>query len=687
MGALDNIYSKVNLEDFPYPKEGYKYISESMVAKALKSGDFSELESCVVIPSQSEDVEYVRADAGETLFSSNIWSSKHLIRKHNETYRSICFDAIESEELRREAKWVCASILWWARDGRKGAKLSSTLRNFENIVICYRILESLNYKSIFWLNREPVAQAFREEINSDDRSQRSTKNLLISLSALCDFQFSEVGKLGFHLDFKPVKKLLKSEVDDTNQVYAMPYRIMMAVWDGLVTRVERWKVFDEGLLTDLVLLYREFEEWFEYTDTSHKEHAMKMLFRDKQDRIKQLKERSKGSFLEDIFYVSTQDRWEGNTFINFKELVRAHERMTNDCLNCIQCMSGMRFSETRGLFHSSLKVDHDVVVFKSWLQKWAEEGGKIEEWAAADFAGEAFRVLANTNKALVNKSDKEMASVPINLNMSKWLVKNELVATVSGRHKQWTNTFCEEFNIQINEEDLREFKLLNPNLNNPDKVFEEICVGGFWPLRTHQYRRSIAVHTKRLNLASGNDRNWQFKQITQKVTDWYESYCPEDVIPKQFVQAMVNADIEQSAATSVRFQTEGKLIGKGGKELMKQRDKPEKLQMFPNIKVAMSQVKRRKSKLSSLGNGFYCMNGFGCDFKSIVQSASCNTECPSMVANEESIPFWKEQYERYSKLLKTATQANEPLSTLTFFELELEFYKEALKEFGELDGD
>lgn len=683
MATLEEIFETANLDDLPYPRADERYISENLVVEALINNDFSKLQNCVVVPKQNDGVdEYLNEDIGATLFSHDCWTNRHLVRRINESVRTARFHFIKNNEMRMEAKWICASILWWSRDGKKISKLSSMLRNFEQIIQIYRMMEELNCRSIFWLNREPISQSFKEVINTG-RCEGTTKNMLSALGLLCDFEGTAVGELGYYLKYDPRKVLFENGGGDSNQTYAMPYRIMMSIWEGVVSNVEKWKGLDHDLFFDLVDLYDDYNKWSDRHKYKKMETSQAYYWRDHaQARIKELHDRAKDTVLECVFYVSAQKRWAGFTQINPSELSRIYGRMALDCINCIQCMSGMRVSETKGLYLSSLKYDHGVVVFTSWLQKWAAEGGQREEWAAADFAAEAFNLLASVNKRVLGGEVENLASVPIRINFRSWLSQRKVEPMVSQRQTDWARSFADNHRIEITEADLAEFKILNPNLNNPDRAYEEIVVGAPWPLRAHQYRRSIAVHTKRLNLATGNDRNWQFKQMTQKITDWYESYCPDEVLPVSFVEEMVLADLEQSAALGVRFQKEGLLIGKGGEQLMSQRDKREHLQLFPNMKTAISLAKRKKTQLTSLGNGFYCMNGFGCDFKPVVQSSSCNPDCPTMVAGAESIPFWQEQYIRYTKLLDAAVSNHDSSSTISFLELERDFYKGALEYYG-----
>tara|TARA_R110001606_G_scaffold169296_2_gene314273 strand:+ start:10412 stop:12463 length:2052 start_codon:yes stop_codon:yes gene_type:complete len=683
MEALENLRDRTNLEDLPDLHNGREYISEKLVYEAVKNDDYSKLERSIVLPAQSVGVKYIHKDVGDIYFSSDRWSNKHLIRKPNETFRVADFSQIKNPSLKREVKWISSSIIWWLREHKKVSKLSSIIRNIEQIIVCARVMEGLSYNSLFWLNRAPVLSSFKAKVN-EGLSLRAAKNRLGALSILCELQNSSLREFECYLTINPLKELVNTDALGSNQSYAMPYRIMMEVWDGLVKRIEKWSVsISPSELTGLITFYRDFQDWFSSKPHIKSSHGLLIYMRNNQEKVLKLKENSSG-VIKDVFYISIEDRWKGVTFISFQELIHIINKISLDTSNCIQCMSGMRNSETKGLYHNSLKIDRGVTVFRSWLQKWAVEGGQIEEWAAADFAGDAFNLMHSINKNILGHSVEKLDDLPFILNIKEWLYNKTIIAMTQQRQSKWGKTIAEEIDLRITEDDLREFQLLNPNLDNPERAYEEIYVGALWPLRTHQHRRSIAVHTKRLNLLSGNDRTWQFKHLTKTITDWYESYCPKENLPEAFIKEMIQADIEASVSLGLKIQEEGNLIGKGGEELMNQRGGGDSLKVFPSFKVALSQAKRRKTQLMSLGNGFYCMNGFECDFTPIIQSANCNFECPSMVGIEESIPFWKEQYERYTSLLKEAMVNNSSAPDIAYLELEKAFYEDALRKYGEI---
>lgn len=77
--------------------------------------------------------------------------------------------------------------------------------------------------------------------------------------------------------------------------------------------------------------------------------------------------------------------------------------------------------------------------------------------------------------------------------------------------------------------------------------------GAFWPLRTHQFRRSLAVHLRRLDLISTNDLIRQFKHLIRGMTEWYMSGALNAshfsrAIPQAFAAEIERVDTELSAS-------------------------------------------------------------------------------------------------------------------------------------------
>jgi hypothetical protein len=156
-------------------------------------------------------------------------------------------------------------------------------------------------------------------------------------------------------------------------------------------------------------------------------------------------------------------------------------------------------------------------------------------------------------------------------------------------------------------------------------------------------------------------------------------------IAEDFSREIDDATAELSATIAMKFQNGTHLFGEGGKQLLEQNQRENGPKIYPTFKAAKSMAKRNKQHLRSLGNGFYCMNGQTCEFKPIISSATCNPKCPSMIADDDSIPIWRARHNAYKAQLQEAIEKQVGTVTIEFLRLEVEFYEEALQKYDSLE--
>nr|MBF4444028.1 integrase [Vibrio anguillarum] len=94
------------------------------------------------------------------------------------------------------------------------------------------------------------------------------------------------------------------------------------------------------------------------------------------------------------------------------------------------------------------------------------------------------------------------------------------VITQDNNMRKHFRRICQKANAIITEDDLEEFRLINPN-REPQRAAENLKVGNIWPLTTHQLRRTFAVFSKRHNLCHDIAIKEQFKHLDLPTTEWY----------------------------------------------------------------------------------------------------------------------------------------------------------------------
>mgnify|MGYP004569068519 CR=1 FL=1 len=682
----------------PLP-EGHEFPTEDILYQALKSNDFNRLNNCTVLAfSPKQDYRFENGKTRHIYFRDDIWTNRYVRTSVGERVRGVNFTLISVPALRFEVKIISACFLWVT--GRT-ATTHSLLRKCANIVLAARIIESLGYTSLFKLSVPFIRNAFIAKIRAPDdkgriRSERTLRNYFLDLSDLALLGHTRLREMGYSLDVMFNDYFGEN---DSNQTYCIPFRLMIKIWDGLVSELDaEINDFNYDDLSRIVAINNGYFDSSYYVSAKKNNHGKSTAVRGDyrtayyyntvQSDIKLL-HNSINPRMRDWFVVASNKRW-AHDFVGIdnRKLQAWHSGLTQKIMVAIQAMSGMRQTEALGVMHGSLIYDGDVIGLKSILQKFAPEGGQHEDWVVCRYIEKPFLHLRRVNQILTGLPYDELDLLPVSLNIRSWMARRKITFMAAQRQSEWSRDFVNRHHLTVTEDDIHEFRLLNPNIRDSVRAGKDISLGAYWPLRTHQFRRSLAVHLRRLDLISTSDLIRQFKHFAWSMTEWYMSGAVgathfSRTVPADFAAELERTELELSASRAVAFQYEGKLAGEGGRLLMSQRQSHPHLMTFPDLKKAMSMARRGGHKLVSLGNGFYCMNGNECEFRSVIQSSSCNPSCPNMLAGEDSLPVWKRRLAHYNRLLDLAIQNNASQADRDFLCLERDFYVNAICFFEE----
>lgn len=692
--------SRSRMAEFPAGtplRSGDEFPTEDIICEALENKSFERLNNCLVIASSDEhDMRFINEETLNIYFRDDVWTNRYVRTHIGETLRTVSFLGIRDPELRLEAKIISASLLWIV--GRT-AKTQSLIRKCANIVAGARIIESMGYRSLFQLRFPLVRNAFIVKMKEEDehgrkRSERTLRNYFMDLADISLTGHTRLRKYGY---FPDISFDSYNSVDDSNQTYCMPFSLMMSVWEGLITELDaEISDFDFDGFSRLCAIINGFYDSPYYTSMlearkrgtakSIPDYRAAYYYNIVAGEIRALFA-TLGPGMQGWFSVHKNKRWRSDFIgVDHIKLNTWHFELTLKVMNVIQAMSGMRHSEVLGVMHGSLIYDGDILGLRSVLHKFAPEGGSHEDWVVCRYVEKPFQHLRRINQIMTGLDGKTLDNVPLSLNIRSWFSEQKLSFMGTQRQTEWAKKFVKRHHLFIRRDHIDEFRLLNPNIRDDERVAMEIREGAFWPLRTHQFRRSLAVHLRRLDLISTNDLIRQFKHLIRGMTEWYMSGALNAshfsrAIPQAFAAEIERVDTELSASRAVSYQHEGLLYGEGGKLLMSQRGGHLHQMTFPTLKKAMSMAKRGGQKLVSLGNGFYCMNGHDCEFKAVVQSASCNPGCENMLAGADSVPVWKRRMAHYDNLLEIAVRNNAPQADRDFLMLERDFYADAVRFF------
>jgi len=584
-------------------------------------------------------------------------------------------------------------IIWLAN---KSAKLSSLVRVCNNISIIANNCQSLGIISIFHLQNKKVTDKLfdhlRERVN-----ENSLRNYVIALNNLGNMDNTELKEFGYS-----VSRKFSNELGDTdgNQTYCMPFPILSKLWLSFKNYFDN--LTHKGFIDSakqIMLIIDEYPgeycniddiDWVEYI--ANHQGTLK-LFHESWPKF------GTGCIKEKIKSTTSKNTKRTYTTLSNKGVnyhvdpIQFYHSLTNifsTFKGACQALSGMRISEAGAICLNSLIDDkqHGYVGIKSLLSKYAPEGGIDENWAAAPWIVDIFHFNIELAHAVFKTMpSKDIQKMNICVNVKEFKVENTIQEVTPRSFTKWARSWCEEHDITLTSADVKEFYLLNQNIADKELVEQEIYEGAHWPLRSHQPRRSISVHGRRLNVVSGQDISFQLKHLSRTETDWYSSGGSANGVYKAQIPEIMKNNYEKeqaelSAELALQIQATEDLYGKGGKVLEATRNLKESSKVYPTLKKATQMALRGKATLKSLGNGMYCLNGQDCKITGIVQSAKCNKKCENLVASKDAIAHWQAKFNHYTTLLANVIDHKNSPAQVEYLKLEQQFFREALTYYG-----
>lgn len=607
-----------------------------------------------------------------------------------------------TDNIQFECKIACVAELWLLT---RRSKLNSLMRKCANMTLIAETCQELGLLSLFQLNSERNAEILKLRL-MDKITARSFNNYLLTLNTLTDLSNTPLKVYRFCCtkNFMEMK-----ERDDSNQTYCQPFSIFSKNWlafKNYFLEVDSKFVGIASKILDIVWVYIRLLEgrkkisvssndWYKYISSPD----IQSLFKQYQERFPQdgliiITSEGEANSKSQSYYTKRYWKKMKNLGIEYRiDLSKFFDKISQVFIRirmAIQAFTGMRVSEALYIQFNSLIDDayFGYVGVDSRLTKFAEEGGARALWAAPPWCKDIFDVGKRLAlKTYQDLEEQEVLRLKISLNVRQYIY-NGKISVIQGRanttqKKSYETIWAEEIGLYISEAEVQEFYLLNRNLHSPERVREEVYSGAHWPLRSHQYRRSIAVHCKRLSLVGGQELSFQLKHMQRTQSDWYGDGGAENSIYRKVASRKLKLIwdkefIEANAEKSVEIQSSESLFGKGGQLLMATKDKPESAKVYPSLKKAKSMAARSKSELKAIGNGMYCLNGQSCKMESIIQNSSCDPDCENFVGEKEAVAYWLNRYKYYKNLISKSIAHKGSEAQLEYLKLEQNSYKEML---------
>jgi len=206
--------------------------------------------------------------------------------------------------------------------------------------------------------------------------------------------------------------------------------------------------------------------------------------------------------------------------------------------------------------------------------------------------------------------------------------------------------FIEYYNIRISAEDVVDIKMVN-------KSREGMEVGKLWPLKSHQFRRTLIVNFISHKIADIDAIKQQAKHMYEQMTQYYGNDA--DALQaaglkadRELMEEIAGAVIEANINLFKRFhQSDEQLGGVKGNDIMVQRENMSAL--TEEEIVAFVEAGFWNVSLSPFG---YCTRGDNCSKTNVLDPSSCSINCETTILTIENALEWRKLYWKNNKLLK-----------------------------------
>lgn len=331
-------------------------------------------------------------------------------------------------------------------------------------------------------------------------------------------------------------------------------------------------------------------------------------------------------------------------FKNFTEVRNECRLIATSCFILISTFSGMRSEEVLNIKKDGYKKvnsEPELHIIRSFETKVS--GGQIVDYITSPIIKDVFKALIAIQKPTVDNDPK---------------LKNNDFLFVSSKHQKLFSYsdksqmrknfawFVNKFNITVDNDSYNEHKLLNSGLHENVKLGEE------WPLKSHQFRRTLIVNFVSHNLSSIEAVKQQVKHMYSTMTEYYakNAQLAKQLNFKQSQSIISDIDEEILNSNVIKYKefyySDNKLTGLKGEEILKQRNVIDVLS-DDDIKL---MFKRGAYKLTRSTYG-YCTKGDICDKNGIADPTFCGASCDTMIITYENALEWKKLYQRNQKLL------------------------------------
>lgn len=335
------------------------------------------------------------------------------------------------------------------------------------------------------------------------------------------------------------------------------------------------------------------------------------------------------------------------------------------CALIIHAFTGMRASEVQVMpyepvIHQVAKGFGDLPVLVSHLKKFSQSGNysRALVWATSEegiYAVKVAQKLARINWFWNNPANEELPdNTPLFTGSKPPHDNHQYHYSVPFSQKIYTShniqSCAEKLDLIIEPEDLEELRLFDAFRDwdsNPS-----FASGSFWPLTSHQFRRSVAVYASRSGMVSLPTLKTQYKHLSSVMTALYaenSTYAESFLIDEQGKPLDNNSVFQsfrdsQAFNTSVRFheqviKSKTQLLGPVGGEIQRAKNRGTLPKMLTDRAETEKAVKQGRYSYKETPVGGCTLKG-SCPHFAVDIVLPCTSGCKDAILKPEKLQIY-----------------------------------------------
>lgn len=306
--------------------------------------------------------------------------------------------------------------------------------------------------------------------------------------------------------------------------------------------------------------------------------------------------------------------------------------------------SAMRYDELKTLMRDAFvtKKYHDTVFHYIVAYESKITGGEEVDYISAPIVRKAIEIINKLHQPARNLlSEYSDNTFLMFTHGDRFLLQYRSYTAVRNN----LTKFVEYYDIRISSEDVVDIKMVN-------KSRKGLEVGKLWPLKSHQFRRTLIVNFISHKIADIDAVKQQAKHMYEQMTLYYgndaEALQAAGLkADEELMEEIADAVIEANINLFKRFhQTDEELGGVKGNDIMMQRENMSALseeEVAAFVAAGLWNV-----SLSPFG---YCTKGTACSKTNVLDPSSCSLNCETTILTIENALEWRKLYWKNNKLL------------------------------------